>query len=56
MPDGLCAIYLDETADRETAKRIMVTVGAKVSCRVALPFLYFHFIHHYRMFPLLSYR
>jgi hypothetical protein len=55
--DGLCAIYLDETADRETAKRIMVTVEAKVSRRVALPsspFFYFHFIHHYRMFPLLS--
>jgi gamma-glutamyl phosphate reductase len=49
--DGTCrwarAIYLDETADRETAKRIMVTVEAKVSHRVALPpspFLYFYFI------------
>jgi glutamate-5-semialdehyde dehydrogenase len=57
--DGFCAIYLDKTADRETVKRITVTVEAKVSRRVALhssPFLYFHFIHHYRMFPLLSYR
>jgi gamma-glutamyl phosphate reductase len=28
--DGLCAIYLDKTADRETVKRITVTVEAKV--------------------------
>jgi glutamate-5-semialdehyde dehydrogenase len=55
--DGLCAIYLDETADRETAKRIMVTVEAKVSRRVALlPLSLFSFHSHYRMFPLLSYR
>jgi gamma-glutamyl phosphate reductase len=55
-PNGLCTIYLDEIADRETAKHIIVTVEAKVSRHVALPFLHFHFIHHYCMFPLLSYR
>ena len=35
--DGICAIYLDESADREKAKRVVV--DSKVSRRVAL----FHF-------------
>jgi glutamate-5-semialdehyde dehydrogenase len=34
---GLCAIYLDETADRENAKRVVV--DSKVSRRVALSLL-----------------
>jgi hypothetical protein len=32
--DGLCAIYLDETADREKVKRVVV--DSKVSRHVAL--------------------
>ena len=42
--DGLCAIYLDETADREKATRVVV--DSKVSRRFALPLspVYFHFI------------
>jgi hypothetical protein len=32
--DGLCVIYLDETADREKAKRVVV--DSKVSRHVAL--------------------
>jgi glutamate-5-semialdehyde dehydrogenase len=56
--DGLCAIYLDETADREKAKHVVV--DSKVSRHVALleslPLSLFPSISssHYHMSPLLQ--